>query len=660
LCPYFGATEFKGSSYSNNYNINNFSWSAATSDVGFLGFVNRSNINNLRVFSIPYEEKLRQLERRQWPILCRYSRRLYLCGRLVTTHMLCWAEQRVGLDNTGGSIGSLPSGVVSNVSATRLASVTNVSRAMVIGSMNYSVDGDQWQELRGNAGGVAGYIGAASINNLTSNLELNENGWRGGGLIGYLSISSQTNLNTTSVTAAAASNLSASGNVTANTWAGGLIGYVSGPGGSVVSNNWTSSGNVTGNGGTAGGLIGEIYNVNLSNASSTAVTVNSSNANIGGLIGYSTYLTLTNGTATANTQGSESTVGGLIGSHHGTLINVSATGNVIGRYNQLGGLIGYARGGGSVTNASATGNVSAMDYVNNGDYVGGLIGNSNETPVTNATATGDVIGRNYVGGLIGYQNRDVTKTRATGNVTTTGGINVASSGITNVTLGGNYVGGLIGWQESYSVKDSSYLGSNITAQGYAGGLIGIYNGPGSASNSVFGSYANTNLTASRDDAGGLIGFSEANLSDSATAAASTYGSSTGHSYALGNLTGRYDVGGSIGRLGSYGSITNAYAKVNITADRNFGGLIGHFSPGVEVTNSHYDMSNVTIRAYTPASPSTRVVVDDSNGLLTIGGLYGPQYSAWFNSGVLDGLSYQCHQQCSLLFWLGRYRWLLQH
>jgi hypothetical protein len=35
--PYFGATEFKGSSFATNYNVNNFSWSPNTSNVGFLG-----------------------------------------------------------------------------------------------------------------------------------------------------------------------------------------------------------------------------------------------------------------------------------------------------------------------------------------------------------------------------------------------------------------------------------------------------------------------------------------------------------------------------------------------------------------------------------------------------------------------------------------------
>jgi hypothetical protein len=257
--------------------------------------------------------------------------------------------------------------------------------------------------------------------------------------------------------------------------------------------------------------------------------------------------------------------------------------------------------------------------------------------LNNATATGNVIGREYVGGLIGYQDRNITKARASGNVTTTGGVLVAPGGANTTTIGGNYVGGLVGYQSGYTVKDASYIGSNVTGQGYVGGLIGLYNGPGSsASNAVQGSYATTNVTASKDYVGGLIGFFEGALGDSATAAASILGSSTGHTYATGNTTGRYDVGGLIGRLGSWGSVTNAYANVNVTADRNFGGLIGHFSPGVEVTNSHYNLAGVTITAYTPDSPSTRLALTDANGKLTIGGLYGPQYTTWFNGGTLDG------------------------
>jgi hypothetical protein len=492
--PYFSAAQFKG----NGYEVKDFSWNKATSNVGFLGFVNRSTVSQLKVYSTAFESS---------GDYNAVSGQFYVGTAIGSLHngvvydsFAVLGGTTRGLDNTGGFMGYFSDGTVADVSATRLGSITDPTRAKVIGSMNYDVDGDQWQHLRGNTGGVAGYMGGVSAINLSSNLQIHGGGYRTGGLIGYLSINGQSNAATPTVTTNTATNLSASGNVSAGgQLTGGLIGYVSGPGGSVASNNWTSSGNVSQYGGKAGGLIGEAYNVNISNANSTAATVTSTGgAGIGGLIGYSSYLTLTNGSTIANVQGNESTVGGFVGNHHGTLTNVTATGHVIGRYNNLGGLIGYSRDTSTVTNASATGNVSAIDYVSYGDYVGGLIGNSRGTTVTDAIATGNVIGRHYVGGLIGYQERNITHARATGTVNTTGGVLVDPSGTNTTTEGGDFVGGLVGRQESYTVKNASYIGASVTGRGYVGGLIGLYNGPGSnASNAVQGSYATTNITASK-------------------------------------------------------------------------------------------------------------------------------------------------------------------
>jgi len=133
----------------------------------------------------------------------------------------------------------------------------------------------------------------------------------------------------------------------------------------------------------------------------------------------------------------------------------------------------------------------------------------------------------------------------------------------------------------------------VTGNSYVGGLIGLAN---NSLSEFYGSYASTNITATGDFVGGLGGYLEGKLGDSSNASSSAYGSSNNHSYAVGNVTGRFDVGGLVGRLGSTAQVTNTYASVNVTANANFGGLIGHYSPGVEVTNSHYNMAGVTITA----------------------------------------------------------------
>jgi hypothetical protein len=92
--------------------------------------------------------------------------------------------------------------------------------------------------------------------------------------------------------------------------------------------------------------------------------------------------------------------------------------------------------------------------------------------------------------------------------------------------------------------------------------------------------------------GGLIGFMDGKVGDSTTSPMTSRGNL--HSYASGNVSGRYDVGGLVGRLSSNGSVINAYSTGNVSADANFGGLVGFFSPGAEITNSHYDMGSVVI------------------------------------------------------------------
>jgi hypothetical protein len=236
----------------------------------------------------------------------------------------------------------------------------------------------------------------------------------------------------------------------------------------------------------------------------------------------------------AHVQGGSSYAGGLIGHAFGAISNVSATGNLTAPSNDLGGLIGQASAG-SVTAASATGNVTGSS-TGGSDRVGGLIGYAESSSVSNAYATGVVLGTTSVGGLIGRANRDVSNARASGNVTATA----------------NNAGGLIGWLNGgYTVKDSSAFNGAVTSSvsgvGYVGGLIGLVD---DVNAKVLGSHANYAVTGSKDWVGGLVGHLDGTIADTTTA--SPYGRGSLHSYALGTVNGRYDVGGLVGRLASSG------------------------------------------------------------------------------------------------------------
>jgi filamentous hemagglutinin family protein len=510
--PYFSAAEFKGT----GYDVKDFSWNKPTSNVGFLGFVHKSVVRGLQVYSTAFESS---------GDYAAVSGQYYvgtaigsLHGGAVYDSFAVLGGTTRGLDNTGGFMGYFADGTTaSNLSATRLNTLPSATVTKVKGTMSYEVDGDQWQNLRGNTGGLIGYMSNVTANNLNANLDVTGAGLRTGGLIGY---------------------------------------------------------------------------------SDAAIT---------------------NATVVANVSGSDQRVGGLIGESRGNITTASVTGNTEGTSERVGGLIGYAVNG-TITSATVVGNVSGTG--NGSNFIGGLMGVGDSGNVTDATATGNVIGTGYLGGLIGQYSGNVTNSRASGNV----GENLVSKE--------SFVGGLVGRLEgNYTVKDSSAVGGSVSGKGYVGGLIGLVNG---ATANVLSSYATRSVSATADYVGGLIGFMDGKVGDSTTSPMTSRGNL--HSYASGNVSGRYDVGGLVGRLSSNGSVINAYSTGNVSADANFGGLVGFFSPGAEITNSHYDMGSVVITGLATPSAVSRSVLTTSNGLLTLGGLYPSQYATWFNGGALDGLA----------------------
>lgn len=164
----------------------------------------------------------------------------------------------------------------------------------------------------------------------------------------------------------------ARGNVKGGRYAGGLIGY--------AKKGTVRGGAIINNVGATGNVKGE--------------------RTAGGLIGGSIQATLFEGYAEGNVTG-EVGVGGLVGTlSGGRLESVYATGDVVGTETQIGGLVGSMGSNGGnplIKDAYATGNVVGGD-----DRVAGLVGIIAEGNLTNVYALGNVKGENRrVGGLIG-------------------------------------------------------------------------------------------------------------------------------------------------------------------------------------------------------------------------------------------------------------------
>ncbi|OIN03681.1 hypothetical protein A9236_01960 [Polynucleobacter sp. QLW-P1DATA-2] len=249
------------------------------------------------------------------------------------------------------------------------------------------------------------------------------------------------------------SNLGVNGNITTtsantNSHTGGLFGTNGGNGGtfaniySTVDINASNANNYY-----VGGLIGYVKNATITNAYATgAVTAING---VGGLIGADNYGTLSYAgasgavTSTGTAVGNSST-GGLVGYVNQTTISYSyATGAVNANGaggSSVGGLIGKldGSGGGSLTYAYATGNVTNATSGN----TGGLVGDSsNWSTISNAYATGNVqaaTNGGYVGGLIAYY------TNVFGGTVSN---SYASNTVTGpAVLGSSFAtGGIIGW-----------------------------------------------------------------------------------------------------------------------------------------------------------------------------------------------------------------------
>ena len=273
-------------------------------------------------------------------------------------------------------------------------------------------------------------------------------------------------------------NSHATGNVTADRVAGGLVGD-STTGGRVTGSYATGDVTATGANGRAGGLLGRIRaGTDVSDSYAIGdVRVSGSNSIAGGLVGKA--------------QNADTTV---TGSYATGAVTASGAGvrnlpNQLG--NLLGGLVGELTTGAQITASYATGAVTATAAADN-SILGGLVGHMSEadTLVLAAYATGSVTanggGTNNVGGLLGELDdieNNIDSSYATGAVSATG------SGLGVVNSEGGLVGALISPALASQVANSYY---DNTADG-AGLMVSPGGGSGQTTTALQGPVGYTGI-----------------------------------------------------------------------------------------------------------------------------------------------------------------------
>ena len=137
-------------------------------------------------------------------------------------------------------------------------------------------------------------------------------------------------------------------------------------------------------------------NVTDSHAEGHVTSIGNLDTYAGGLVGYSSLNNVLNCYATGDVSSenkysseSESHAGGLVGKSYGSITDSYATGHVsntvLSNDGATGGLLGYITEDLTISNCSATGDVTSNDR-----DLGGLIGASASSNITDSFATGDV------------------------------------------------------------------------------------------------------------------------------------------------------------------------------------------------------------------------------------------------------------------------------
>lgn len=337
------------------------------------------------------------------------------------------------------------------------------------------------------------------------------------------------------------------------------------------------------------------------------------NAYVGGIVGYNdaaTRLTISN--ATNGSQSNAASVGSLkMRGETGTLgggVSLQGYNNSF-NYNAYAGgkdARGYMAGGiiGCVTQNTTLEGCTNYGIVSHKSAAGGIAGwngGSIKNCSTYATLGTQQDGYAYLGGIVGINNGAVTNSAPAASITVRGryiiggvaGLNLTGASITYntsnsipVTVQANEcAGGVAGVNCGSIALGSTTLQVNITAESYAGGIVGSNNTRNATTASIEGGEVTGTVTATKNYAGGAAGANYANITgvtlvDGACVRANDQfaGGIAGSNRAGNGQNGT--ITGCINNAGPNGNNYTVYAT-----NGNAGGIAGSNESGAQIINA---------------------------------------------------------------------------
>lgn len=303
----------------------------------------------------------------------------------------------------GGAYFKLARSIASIGNITPIGTSSNVFAATFDGNNN-NLSGLNIS-VAGNNVGLFGYISGATIKDLTVNGSVKGSS-NVGGVVGYA-------LNST------IENVTNNASVEGDTSVGGIVGYADST--SRMYGTIVNSGNITANS-MVGGVSGENHGFWCDTNSNYGTFKNSGSINgrngatVGGVTAFADK-EMRNAENTGNVIGGNA-VGGVAGRVQAPIKNSYNSGEIVGTNPTaqgeisgtptgvfVGGITGYTTVNGTISNCYNKGHIAAHsasgDYINNGDYVGGIVGFAQAKVEYCANIGGLIEGNNFIGGIVG-------------------------------------------------------------------------------------------------------------------------------------------------------------------------------------------------------------------------------------------------------------------
>ena len=336
--------------------------------------------------------------------------------------------------------------------------------------------------------GLFGYVSGATITNLVlENIDIIGGAFSAGAIAGYV------------VDNSTISNIYSSGNVYSTVGsAGGIVGGVF----DSTITNCNSAGNVYSPGGSSGGIAGRVSDSTITNCYSTgnvsSSSDHSSNSRSGGIVGEFVNSTIKGCYSTGDISSSSSTStfaaepysGGIAGYvYNSEIIDSFSTGNISSfgyssaeSLSHSGGIAGGLYES-TITKSYSTGDISSFSSSsskNSYSTSGGIAGFVSGVTITDSYSTGDISSSSssYIfspfsfsssGGIAGhvFNNGAITGCYSTGNISSDENFNSIS-----------YSGGITGYiygngLDNSALNNNAAINSNIMAENYAGRIVGF-------------------------------------------------------------------------------------------------------------------------------------------------------------------------------------------